>query len=41
MPALPEPLGSEPVTQTIDVQQIPIPDFVRSPAPKGMLIGGE
>jgi len=29
------------VTQTIDVQQIPVPDFIRSPVPKGMLIGGE
>ena len=29
------------MTQTIDVQQIPVPDFIRSPVPKGMLIGGE
>ena len=29
------------MTQTIDVQQIPVPDFIRSPVPRGMLIGGE
>jgi acyl-CoA reductase-like NAD-dependent aldehyde dehydrogenase len=29
------------VTQTIDVSEIPAPDFIKGPDPKGMLIGGE
>ena len=28
------------MTQTIDVSEIPIPDFIKGPRPKGMLIGG-
>jgi acyl-CoA reductase-like NAD-dependent aldehyde dehydrogenase len=29
------------VTQTVEVSQIPAPDFIKDQAPKGMLIGGE
>jgi acyl-CoA reductase-like NAD-dependent aldehyde dehydrogenase len=29
------------LTQTIKVSEIPVPDFIKGPDPKGMLIGGE
>jgi hypothetical protein len=29
------------VAHTINVSEIPVPDFIKGPDPKGMLIGGE
>ncbi|HJY57900.1 MAG TPA: aldehyde dehydrogenase family protein, partial [Streptosporangiaceae bacterium] len=29
------------MTQTIKVSEIPVPDFIKGPDPKGMLIGGQ
>src|ERR1700730_15864178 len=35
------PGGKQVMSQTIEVSQIPVPDFIKGPDPKGMLSGGE